>query len=71
MAKYKRYEWPVIQQAREEQGKPPHHAHVRLRGVSLCGDCGDRFHWSHLAQFGGVCRWCWEAWQVVVREGVE
>ena len=66
MAKYKRYEWPLIAEAREKQGKPPRHGHVALRGVSPCGDCGMQQSWSQLAQYGGVCRWCWEALQVVV-----
>ncbi len=64
--KYKRYEWPLIAEAREKQGKPPRHGHVALRGVSPCGDCGMQQSWSQLAQNGGVCRWCWEALQVVV-----
>jgi len=66
MAKYKRYEWSVIAQQREKHAKPPRHGHVVLRGASACGDCGDRFAWSHLAAYGGICRWCWEAWQVSV-----
>ena len=66
MAKYKRHEWSLISQQREKHAKPPRHGHVVLRGASACGDCGDRFPWSHLVAYGGVCRWCWEAWQVSV-----
>ena len=67
MAKYKRYEWPVISQQREKHARPPRHAHVVLRGASACGDCGEKVPWSHLALYGGVCYWCWQAWQVTVR----
>ena len=67
MAKYKRHEWTLIAQQREKHAKPPRHAHVVLRSASACGDCGDRLPWSHLAAYGGVCRWCWEAWQVTVK----
>ncbi len=70
MAKYKRYEWPVIEQAREKHAKPPRHAHVRLRGGSVCGDCGAAAAWAHLAQYEGVCRWCWESMQLLPLEVV-
>jgi len=70
MAKYKRYEWSLIAQQREKRAKPPRHAHVVLRGGSACGDCGEKVPWSHLALYGGICHWCWEAWQVSVGVGV-
>jgi hypothetical protein len=70
MAKYKRYEWPVIAQAREQHAKPPRHAHVRLRGVSTCLDCGASAAWTQLAQYEGVCRWCWESMQLLPVEEV-
>ena len=66
MAKYKRYEWSVIAQHREKHARPPRHAHMVLRGASACGDCGEKVPWSHLALYGGVCHWCWQAWQVTV-----
>lgn len=72
MAKYKRWQWPEIFQKREQTRKPPHHAHVRLRGVSTCRDCGVSQPWPQLARYGGICEWCWLAYQqgeVVMLDG--
>jgi hypothetical protein len=68
MAKYKRWEWPFILEAREKQGKPPRHGHVPLRTATACSDCGVPLPWAQLAPYGGVCYSCWAAFQVAVIE---
>lgn len=63
MAKYRRWQWLTLVPVREACKKPPRHAHVRLRARETCGECGVERPWSHLARYGGVCQWCWQAWQ--------